>query len=380
MIKRNQSIKSNRLLQLGSSIKITVTCLSLLFILTLWGTIAQVQTGLYIAQERFFHSWYFLALGFIPFPGAKLVLSILFVNLVCVAITRFVYKLSHIGILIIHFGLLIYFVSAYVTLNIVKESQVTLMEGDGTNVSTAYHDWEISVWAERSDKKRDVIGYDTRNLKPGVIIALNELGFQLITKSYFPNATAYTSAPENAKEIMLNASGIKYLTKVNLNKEPEKNIPGSVFELQTNDGQDINILVYGGESKPTQFKVDDNKYNIILRRKRFVLPFTIVLKDFEMELHPGTNIARSYKSKVEVEGGGLNREAIIYMNHPLRYKDYTFYQASYAVDQLGRELSTLAVVKNTGQLLPYIACFVTFAGLSTHFLLMAFKSKKKNKK
>ena len=111
-------LKRNKILQRLSSIKITVVCLVLLFILTFWGTIAQIDQGLYQSQERFFYSWYFLALGFFPFPGAQLVLWVLFINLVCVSITRFVYRLSHLGIVIIHVGLLTYFVSTFVTLHV----------------------------------------------------------------------------------------------------------------------------------------------------------------------------------------------------------------------------------------------------------------------
>ena len=67
------------------------------------------------------------------------------------------------------------------------------------------------------------------------------------------------------------------------------------------------------------------------------------------------------------------------MNEPLRFKDYTFYQASYQIDAMGREASTLAVVKNGGRLLPYIATFVTFFGLAYHFLIAAFKYKRGRK-
>jgi hypothetical protein len=45
-----------KIIQLFSSVKIAVVCLLLLFVLTFWGTVAQVQQGLYVAQERFFHS------------------------------------------------------------------------------------------------------------------------------------------------------------------------------------------------------------------------------------------------------------------------------------------------------------------------------------
>ena len=95
-----------------------------------------------------------------------------------------------------------------------------------------------------------------------------------------------------------------------------------------------------------------------------------------MDKHPGTEIASRYQSLVEIQNEGLSREVLIYMNHPLRYKDYTFYQASYAIDQQGREYSTFAVVKNSGRLLPYIASGVVFLGLLTHFLAMAFRKKK----
>ena len=59
------------MLKLLSSVRITVVCIFLLFVLTFWGTVAQVQQGLYIAQERFFNSFFFLAGGFFPFPGCR---------------------------------------------------------------------------------------------------------------------------------------------------------------------------------------------------------------------------------------------------------------------------------------------------------------------
>ena len=65
----------------------------------------------------------------------------------------------------------------------------------------------------------------------------------------------------------------------------------------------------------------------------------------------------------------------IYMNNPLRYKDYTVYQASYDTNSMGRQSSTLAVVKNYARVLPYIACFTVFFGLALHFLIQAFMSR-----
>ena len=358
-----KKIRSHKIAQALSSVKIMVVCLALLFILTFWGTAAQVNLGLYQAQQKFFYSWFFFFLGFIPFPGARLILWVMFVNLTVVLLARFVYKWSNLGLLIIHLGLLLYFYSAFVIFHFSQESQMTLLEGEGSNVSSAYHDWELSVWEEREGFQKDVFAYDVLNFHPGRILDFDDLMFQLTVENFYPNAQAYTS-------------GIKYLSSLPIHKEPEKNLPGGIFQLTTADGNALHLLLYAGEKMPTQIEAGDRKLNFALRPKRFVLPFTLTLKQFDMEIYPGTETARSYQSKVQIEDKNLSREVLIYMNNPLRYKDFTFYQASYSIDDLGREHSTLAVVKNGNRLLPYIACFVTFLGLVTHFLVMGIFRKR----
>ena len=351
-------LKNFPLIKAFSSLKITVTCLGLLFILTFWGTVDQVENGLYHAQEQFFHSFFFLAFGFVPFPGAQLVLWILFINLVCVASTRFVYRWSHLGILIIHFGLLTYFVSAFVTLHVVEESQLTLKEGEASNVSSAYHDWELSVWKQAGDKKQ-VIAYDAKNFKPGMVLNFNEYGFEVVVKDYYPNIQL-----EPFREAVPN-------------RDPEKNTPAVAFLVKIKGQKELPLLLIGREEYPEEVEIGKENYSFALRHKRSPLPLTVKLIDFMKEVHPGTDVARSYKSKVEIESNGLNRETVIFMNNPLRYKNYTFYQASYSVDAQGRESSTLAVVKNSGRVLPYIASLTTFAGLVIHFLTMAFGARNK---
>ena len=364
-------LNGNLLIRSLASIRITVTCLFLLFILTFWGTVAQVQQGLYQAQHEFFFSWYFLGFGFLPFPGAQLVLWVLFVNLVCVALTRFVYRWSHLGIVIIHTGLLTYFFSAFILFHVVKESNVTLLEGESTNVSVTYHDWELSIWESEINNQKKVFAYDAKTFNPGV--SLPE--FQLMVKNYYPNASAFTNSnPQNIT--ILNSSHITGFADQRVKIEPEKNIPGLILETQGIKDNPL-LMLYGAEIKPTAFQSRGKTYFAQLRRKHYQLPFTITLKDFQKELHPGTDIARSYKSSVIVEHDGVNREALIYMNNPLTSRDFILFQASYSVDEMGREASTFAVVQNKGRILPYISSLLTFAGLATHFLMMALKRKKK---
>jgi len=360
-------LAQNPIFKFFSSLKLTVTCLGLLFILTWCGTIFQIDQGLYLAQKQIFHSFWFLMFGFLPFPGAQLVLWIFFLNLVCVTLTRFIhYRFKKIGILIIHFGILTYFVGAFVTLTITKETFLQLLEGEGANVSTFYNEWELSIW-QSTQSSKNVTAIDAYTFHPKTAYRIDE-NFSIEVKSYYSNSKAFTITQSPEHFDYVNASGIQSLVKVANIKEPEKNMPSGQFIIHPNGGQDIPVLLYGGEAKPTTLSIANNSYNFQLRRKRHVLPFVVTLKNFTREMHPGTEIPRTFKSLITVTSDAGTREVLISMNKPFRYKDYTFYQASYSIDTLGREYSTLAVVKNAGRLLPYISCFVTLAGLLVHFL------------
>ena len=369
-----KKLRCHPVIKFCASLRITLTCLSLLFVLTFWGTVDQVYNGLYLAQERFFYSFFFIFAGFIPFPGAQLVLWVLFINLFCVGLVRFVYKWDHIGIAIIHSGLLLFFVAAFVTFHASEESHLTLLETEAANVSEAYHDWELALWKENGDGK-DVVAYDARDMRPGTRLDFSEYGLALAVSDYYPNSEAYLGG----QNTVLNASGIQDLKPISLNKEPEKNLPGCILAIHGLDIDTVPALLYGGESKPLKIAKGGRNYFLQLRRKHFPLPFVLRLKNFTVEWHPNTDIAQSYKSLVEIiPPGGGSREILISMNKPLRYKNFTLYQASYNTDEMGRESSTLAVVKNAGRTLPYFASFMTFGGLALYFLMMAFKTKFKN--
>ena len=78
---------NNPILRFFSSVRLTVACLVLACILVFWGTVAQVQLGLYKAQNEFFRSFvvYWQPKGWsfkIPvFPGGYLLGGLLLINL-----------------------------------------------------------------------------------------------------------------------------------------------------------------------------------------------------------------------------------------------------------------------------------------------------------
>lgn len=104
----------------------------------------------------------------------------------------------------------------------------------------------------------------------------------------------------------------------------------------------------------------------------------MTLLDFNMTLYPNSGIPKSYESKVSIKTeDGLERDVLISMNKPLRYKDLTFFQSSYYIAPDGTEYTVLAVVKNFGRLLPYISSLWIFLGLIIHFIVRLLRGRKK---
>lgn len=97
------------------------------------------------------------------------------------------------------------------------------------------------------------------------------------------------------------------------------------------------------------------------------LPVQIRLVSFTKKDYPGTRTARSFESRVHVSGSDIDRDALIAMNKPFRYRTITIYQSAYWMDST-TAVSTFAVVKNSGKYLPYIATLVMALGLMIHFL------------
>jgi len=372
-----------KLLKAVASLKLTVVCLIILAVLVVWGTVYQADHGLYQAQQKFFHSWFFLLFGFIPFPGTVLIMFILFFNLVAVLFFRIGFKLAKIGNLITHLGLIVLLVGGFFTFYYSQESTLTLKEGETGNMSSSNRLWELAVWernAKAGQSDADVYAVDTKGSRPGDVIHLEDLGLALQVKEYYGNCTAFAGSESALKTAEIsNASGIRELKGKPSEKEIENNVAGGVFDITPGPGQRQTLLLYGDDSHPTTMTVNNRTFLFSLRKKKFPLPLSLTLADFTVKFYPNSEIPRSYESKVTIKAGGeVERDVVISMNKPLRYADLTFFQSSYDTAPDGTEYSILAVVKNVGRLLPYFSSIIIFLGLAIHFLVMLFKRKKED--
>jgi hypothetical protein len=354
----------SRIIRISLSLRMVVACLAILMVLVLAGTLYQVEYGLYAAQQKYFYSWFVLLFGFIPFPGTQLTLSVLFINLTASMLFHFRLGWRQAGIVLIHLGLMLLLTGGWVTHQFGEESFLSLTEGEASNVSSDYREWEISV-AKTRDPDREVVGIDLRSLHAGTTFVVEGTGIEVEVEEQYAHCRAFRAEKEADAEPLLNVSGIAELKAAPENRDPEANIPGLVLRVKRG-GTSAGLLLFGGDMLETELPGADGPCYFSLRRKRYPLPVSVRLLDFERTVHPGSSTPKSFSSQVEL--GPVEREVTIEMNKPLRIKGYTFFQASFQNLESGAELSTFAVTRNYGRLIPYIATGVTVAGLAYHFI------------
>ena len=363
-----------------SSLKLTAVCLAVLAALVVWGTVYQAEYGLYQAQQKFFYSWVFFIFGFIPFPGSVLVMFVLFFNLLCSLFFRIGLRLAKIGNLITHLGILILLLGGFFTFYFSEESSLMLKEGESSSMSSSPHSWELAVW-EAGTGDRDVFAVDADGFTPGDSLRFEDLNLELVIKEYYENCSAYLNQASTAgpSAPVINSSGIQSLKKIPAALEIADNVSGIVLSVTPTAGDKQTLLLYGQDKGPTSITTGGRSFSFSLRKKKMPLPLYITLKDFKMKMYPNSNIPKSYESHVTIKAEGtVDRDVVISMNKPLRFKDYTFFQSSYYIAQDGSEYTILAVVKNAGRLVPYFSSITIFLGLVIHFLAMLLKRRKTN--
>lgn len=110
------------------------------------------------------------------------------------------------------------------------------------------------------------------------------------------------------------------------------------------------------------------------------LPFQITLKKFMMQKNPGTNSPASYESFISLFDSRKNKAAIdahVYMNNPLKYDEFTFYQSSFY--PIGPEVfaSVLSANYDPGRPLKYLGSILLVLGSLWHFYIRRRKTKLK---
>ena len=381
------------LFQFFSSLKLTVVLLSFSLILIFFGTLDQVQYGIWHTQELYFESfmvvWAFpehAPLGQhlhwirIPMPGGYLLGGMLLINLLAAHITRFKLSWAKCGIFLIHSGLILLLVSELMTDILAVESQMPVDEGGTSNYSQDFRENEL-VFIDRSHPEHDSVHTIPASLlKPGKRIEVPNTPLSIRTVRYHGNAEigrATSGSP--AESIATRGAAVRMGIIVNPKPETysEDKINTVTAFVEVIKGEDslgtwLVSNVMDERFPPQMVDAGDRSFEIALRFTRHYYPFEIELIDFKHEKYPGTEVPFNFSSEVKVthQDSTKNQKALIYMNHPLRYEGLTFFQASFANQD---KTSIFQVVRNPGWLLPYLSVLLMGLGMCAQFGMHFFK-------
>ena len=290
------------------------------------------------------------------------------------------------GIVLLHGGIgLMMFYELHVALTAV-ETQMNLVEGERSNFVHDIRTIELAVMDLTDPTNEKVVVFPKSvvlsAIKSGNPLEHPEIPFTLKVEKYLKNARVrgVSSADKNpattgngrvwmAEEIQASAgtdndskvdAPAAYVTLESRSNHENLGTYLTSWTLSMNDESDM--VNHGGKN-----------YQIALRPKRHYKPYVFELIDVKKEDYLGTSTPRNYASKVHIRDAkrSVDEEKTIWMNNPLRFADETFYQQGYYREpSTGIEHATLAVVANSGWMMPYVGCMLVGVGMLTHFLIL----------
>ncbi len=379
-----------------TSLRLTVTCLTLFMLIVFVGTIAQVDQGLYIVQERYFKSIFVYwgpenADWQIPvMPGGYLVGTFLLLNLVGAYIARFKLTRKKVGIYISHAGLILLILGQLFTDLLSRESAMEIKEGETVSHSSDFRLNELALIDHSKTEEDKVYALSESFLqsKSGATIPSGPLPFKINVKDYWPNVSLVGKEKEGYTRIEANSGFNNVFLKA---MPPEtamdqRDVGAAVLEIMDGDtilGEWLVATVLD----PQKFNHQGKEFSVGMRAKRYYEDFSLTLLKATHENYTGTMEPKNFASRVRLQnkGTGEDREVLVYMNHPLRYHGLTFFQHQMSANEMVRRqgltaTSTFQVVQNPTWLTPYLACAMVGVGLTVQFMvhLIGFTRKRRN--
>lgn len=376
-----------RFFQFFSSLKLTVWLLALGIIVVFFGTLAQTEDGLYVAQQKYFRSLYAVwsphdpSLKWIKviLPGGYLLGTLLLLNLVAAHFSRFKLTWQKSGIFLTHIGIVLLLLGQLATDMFARESRMSFSEGQWRNFSEDFHAMELALLTDASSSDMDeVVAIPAGLLATGKEIRHEKLPFTLRVKQWAENAEIRRRGPMVDKDRPAPATegtGASLIMDAvaATRAMDQRNTPAAVIEIVDASGKSLGTWLFGLVLNEQEFEVGGKTYRAVLRSTRYYEHFSVKLLKTTHEVYRGTEIPRNFQSRVLLENPKTEekREVDIYMNNPLRYAGLTFFQHQMGRDEVNvaRGTSAFQVVKNPSWLTPYLGTIVVGIGLTVQFMI-----------
>jgi len=383
-----------KLLVMLADLRITVVLFVLSLLLVFWGTLAQVDNGVWTVVAKYFRSLFvFVPLkvvffntlensdAVIPFPGGWLIGGAMFVNLLAAHAVRFQLTWARSGILLTHAGIIVMMIGEVITGAAAQEANMVIMIGQTSNLLVDNRTCELAIIRNLDDRKDDVIAIPARRLATGATVDDGKLPFKIDVEEFMVNTKLFDA---KSKKPDMKGFGRVHLAEAapevsGVDPNQRVDMPSVYLKLSTRDGKSLGTWLFSTKfgEQLQWIEVDGKKYQIILRFKQTSLDYDLHLNDFKHDLFPGTQTPKDFHAYVRLidPANNVDRPVEIYMNAPLYYRGLTFYQSSWTTDErTGKANGTiLQVVSNPGWLLPYISCGIVGVGLLMHFGLSLYR-------
>lgn len=354
------------------------------------GTLAQVHQGIWTVMTQYFRSfvvWVDLQLFIprdiahtelrFPFPGGFVIGGLLLTNLVAAHTVRFKFTRKRIGIITLHLGVILLLVGELVTALYANEGNMTIDENSYAQFTEDIREAELAV-IDPANPDHDQVVVVPESMIAGKEISITDpqLPFDITINQWLPNSQLFgpANAPPGVTPQATHGIGKRVATQ---SIPRATGVEGQAVDLPSayvtlsRDGADLGTWLVSLYLDPQPVNIAGKTYDIVLRFKRDYKPYTMHLIDFKHDKFVGTEKPRNFSSLVRLVDpiNNEDRQALIWMNHPLRYAGETFYQSAFKPGDTG---TILQVVRNPGWLLPYVSCILISLGMLIHFSTTLF--------
>lgn len=300
------------------------------------------------------------------------------------------------GVVLLHGGVGLLMLGELLVSRYAVEAQVFVGEGETVNYVRDIRTTELAIIDPSGKETDDVVvipreilernaAENARLQKDGkdpVFVDDPKLPFKVAVVEYLKNHDV-RNAKADEKTIATKGRGLVDVAvplpvAKGTDTSGKQDLAAAYVRLQDRSGKDLGTYLVSQlvefQDNPSRFaevvQADGKDYELFLRFRRDYKPYQVTLIDVRKDDYLGTNTPMNYSSDIRLvdPSRGTDREVKIWMNNPLRYAGETFYQSGYHKLPNG-EYTTLAVVKNTGWMIPYVACMLVTVGMLAHFLL-----------
>jgi hypothetical protein len=379
-----------------ASLQLTVLLFSLSILLIFFATMAQMEQGIWTVVEKYIKAWIvwvplqqfvdFFRVFFefgqktkidasMPFPGGIVLGSMIFINLIAAHAVRFKMTWKRSGLFMIHAGLILLLIGEVIARFYSVEQIMRINEGQSVNFSEITRQFELAFTVPAADNQEEIISIPGSKLIPGKRIKDELLPVDVEVLSYFKNSTIVEEPDSRVTKGLGTVMSVKEEKEVAGVDISEKDDIPSLYVTFYKKGTDEKVGTYlfsiyemfFKTRVPQTVEVSDKSYDVSFRFHRIYKPFSIYLIDFQFERYTGSEKAKGFASEIRLidEEASVEREVRVWMNHPLRYRGETFYQAGF--DKASEAQTTLQVVRNPGWIIPYVSCIIMTLGLLVHF-------------